>query len=144
VQASAQTIVSSSTHLLAVVAAAAARDLLASESSTKTKKKRNKKKKKLDSPEQLSPSAAVVAANPVKAVVAQPVDHADEVSPCSTPTEVAEMPSSVEVAVSGDVHDAELKLLEAMGWSNELNVCLWLGLLAFKPDVWMNVDQSRV
>ena len=93
-------------------AAAAARDLLASESSGKTKRKRNKRKKKADTPE---PSAANLV-DELPAIQALP--------PCSSATMGAEaaIAPSVEATVPDRVQVDELKLLEAMGWSDDLNV----------------------
>eukprot|EP00045_Choanoeca_perplexa_P003313 m.29803 g.29803 ORF g.29803 m.29803 type:complete len:490 (+) comp11977_c0_seq1:248-1717(+) len=94
------------------LAAAAARDLLASESSSKSKKKRTKKKKKAESPEQS-------AVSPVEGSTRQ-----QAIGSCASVTMAATAAPSVEVAVPDEVHDDELKLLEAMGWSNDLNTSL--------------------
>lgn len=112
--------------MFSFVAAAAARDLLASESSAKTKKKRNKKKKKTDAA--TSPLQATQDTLDTACTTSAPT--VTDSSCCQSPrAEISSVHASpVDDGFSSDpvvedgLNDDELKLLEAMGWSNDVTV----------------------
>ena len=112
---------------LVYVAAAAARDLLAGEAPTKPKKKRNKRR--ANSPVLPSLQEAVTATNHSATHPAPPTQHLLHSIGATTAclqAEASEDQSAlpfIETRSHDQVQDAELKLLEAMGWSDDLNVC---------------------